>query len=124
MASAAAVLTERYRDALRLGEQLLALLRSPLSPEAMDEVERLIEARDEALRATDGLVRPGIIEESAREVLERLVAQQRALEQEMARAMAEMRQSTLALRETRQNVQAVRRVLSPGPRSRRLDQRR
>ncbi|MEW8976770.1 MAG: hypothetical protein AB2385_00065 [Symbiobacterium sp.] len=112
-----------YDEALAAGAELLDLLRAPAAEAPAERIQQLVDRRDAAVRAAVALFRPGD-QEALRDVLEALVAQQRALEDALDRAMGELRRRLQEVEAVKATARRSRQVMDAGRRGRLLDQRR
>ena len=105
------------------GDELLQVLRDPVTPEVVDRVVALVNARDESVQEAVGLFAAGD-EAQFGSQLQVLLRQQRALEAEMRRFMDELAHMSEAAAQVRSTVLGARRIIDVGRRGRMLDQRR
>lgn len=112
-----------YDEALAAGAELLDLLRAPAAEAPAERIQQLVDRREAAVRAAVALFRPGD-QEVLRDRLEALVAQQRALEDALDRAMGELRRRLQEVEAVKATARRSRQVMDAGRRGRLLDQRR
>lgn len=109
---------------MELGEEILRLMQPPLQDAALDRMEALVAERESLLKLAVETMADDPASGPDPDTFRRLVAQQRALEEQARKLMASMQASTGEMQEARQSMQAVNRILNPGVRSRWVDERR
>lgn len=117
-------LYEIYSQAYRLGEELARLLQAPPTGETLSGVERLV--ADRAVLADAAAVEIGQsgTDPEAAAALARLLEQQVSLESLLGRIGAVMQHQRAGSQQQRADVQMAGRILSPGVRSRLVNERR
>jgi len=119
-------LLQRYREAVALGQNLLAALAGPVSgEEAVDRLIEMLARRKGLLEECGNLV--GTVEHADEAVVaavQELIQQQRELEAAWAGSVQRLRQASAQSRQARETLQRVRWLLATGPRSRLVDQRK
>lgn len=116
-------LQDAYRQAYKLGEELLKVLREAPTPAVVDRVDELVSRRNEAVQAAVALFQPGD-QEQFREHLAALTQQQQALDAEMRRFVGELEKSAQAAGQTRSAVRDARQMMGANRRGRLLDEKR
>lgn len=116
-------MASRLSRAIEAGEELLRLLQSP--PEATDweAVERLLQERGRLLQEVAQAVEADPRSAPAKEEVDRLTAQQRALQEQAGQILKVLSGRSGDARAARAAMQNVTRLLS-GVRSRFVDERR
>lgn len=117
-----AALTAAYDEALAAGTELLDLLRAPTSEDQVERTRQLIARRDAAVREAVARFQPGD-QEMLRDRLEALVAQQKELESEVGRWIADLRCRLQEVEDARTAARRSLRLMDPGNRGSLLDQR-
>lgn len=116
-------LREAYQEAFRVGEDLLQALQGSPTDEVLDQIDRLLEAREAVTQRTVELFQPGDRAEFEVE-LKALLQQQRAIEAQISSWQSDLRGATTELQRVRSAMKGVGRALKTAPRSRLLDERR
>lgn len=124
MASDSARLAACYAEARRLGEELLPLLRPPLSDEGLEQIDSLIAQREAAMEQAGEVLAGGVLLGELRSALEDLLDQQRAIELQFQQVLTALRTSSVQAQTTRATMTGVERVLGSQIKSRWVDERR
>jgi|GEM_PF-3786166 len=106
-------------QALDLGDEILRLLRPPLSEEGLGRLEALLAERESILKlAMEATASDPVANGPDPDTFRRLVAQQRALEDQTRRLLANLQETSGEMQAARNKAQAVNRILNPGVRPR------
>lgn len=115
-------LRQLYEQVFAAGEELLKVLREPVTPVVVDQVEALVNRRAAAVDEVVRLFSPGD-EVLFGDQLQELQRQQRTLEAEMRRFMDDLAGVSQAAAKARAAVRGVRQMMHSG-RGRMLDFKR
>lgn len=120
----AARLVDCYRQAYRLGEDIIALLQAPPTPASVQRIEELIDERGRlADRAAPFLTSQVKSSPLVREALQQVIEQQPLIEEWIAKVQAHLKVSLAEAGRSRAQMANVTGVLKSRPRPQRINKR-
>lgn len=106
-----------------MGDELLRVLRPPLTETGLDQIDLLIAQRESALEQAGALLAQGVELGELRAELNSLLQQQQEIERQLQELLTALRTHSVKAQSTRAHLAGVQRVLGREVKSRLMDQR-